>query len=77
MFSPDISLMLMQEKQKDMRRELAYRQLLQEAGLQHSTSINAPRHAVAWLGEQMVRLGAKLQSFDVPAPTDNLAIKKA
>ena len=77
MFSPDISLMLVKEKHKDILRDLAQQRLIAEAGLQHSNPINSPRQAIARLGEQMVRLGAKLQSLDAPSSTENLVVKKA
>jgi hypothetical protein len=77
MLTTEITLMLVKEKQKEINQALEYRQLLLDAGLQHSTTINAPSHALAWLGEQMIRLGTKLQSFDAAPASDNLVIKKA
>ena len=77
MVTPDISLILIKEMHRDMLREVEKRRLFAQAGIQPLITIHTARHSVAWLGKQMVTLGAKLQSFDAPTATDNLAIKKA
>jgi hypothetical protein len=64
MFSPEILQLVNGEKQKDLLRELDHREVVQAALLQSGPQFGSYRKAAGWLGTQLVKWGAKLQSYD-------------
>ena len=66
MFSPEILQLVNGEKQKDLQRELDHRKVVQAALLQAGPHFMSYRKAAGWLGTQLVKWGAKLQSYDGP-----------
>jgi hypothetical protein len=65
MFSSELLHLVNGEKQKDLLRELDHRELVQAAMLQAGPQFMSYRKAAGWLGTQLVKWGAKLQSYDV------------
>ena len=64
MLSPEMLHLVNEEKRKDLLRELDHRGLVAAALLRPQAHHKSYRRAVGWLGAQMVRWGAKLQSFE-------------
>jgi hypothetical protein len=64
MFSPEMLQLVNGEKQKDLQRELDHRKVVQAALLQAGPQSMSYRKAAGWLGTQLVKWGAKLQSYD-------------
>jgi len=59
-----IDLLVRQEQYKDLLREAEQERLIRDAGLWHSDNWRLHRKVADWIGDQMVRWGCKLQSYD-------------
>lgn len=77
MLPSQLVLIIHEEKVKDLIRKAEHQRLLNEAGLRQSINPISYRVIVGWLGDQMVRLGVKLQQYSAASQSENLAIKKA
>jgi hypothetical protein len=69
--------MVRKEQHKDLVRNAERQQLLREAGLNESFNVASHRVVVGRLGDQLVKLGAKLQKYSATSQPENLIIKKA
>ncbi len=75
MFSPEINLLVQQEKCKDRLRDIEHQQLLQAAGVQRVANLQSHRKAAGWLGKQMVKWGSKLQNYDTTLPSNTMIVE--
>ncbi len=62
MLTPDTIYLIKKELHEDKIRQLQRWQLLQEAGL-NNIQQNLPKKVAGWLGNRMVKWGAKLESY--------------
>ena len=77
MIPSQLVLIIHEEKVKDLIRKAERQRLVNEAGLRQSINPISYRVIVGWLGDQMVKLGVKLQQYSAASQPENLAIKKA
>ena len=77
MLPSQLVLIIHEEKVKDLIRKAEHQRLLREAGLRQSINPISYRVIVGRLGDQMVKLGVKLQQYSATSQPENLAIKKA
>jgi len=73
LFFSMIDAQLWQEQYQERIRDLEQQKLLRSTGPKVSFKLTPARTAAHWLGRQMVRWGAKLQSYDAPAPSTGLS----
>ena len=59
---------LARQEYKERLRNLERQQRLQAARLQHGTDLKSYQKAAGWLGTQLVKWGAKLQSYGTTSP---------
>ncbi len=62
-------LMIHQVEYEKRIKEIERRHWLREAAPQQALSIQPYRQALNWLGTQMVKMGAKLQSLETVSPS--------
>jgi hypothetical protein len=72
MFSLEVNFLVQQEQHKDRLRNIERRQLLQAVDKQPNVGLTVYRKAAGWLGDRLVTWGAKLQSYDVQSPANNV-----
>lgn len=63
MLPPEIVLIIHEEKVNDIVRKAERQRLLNEVGLHKSFNPISHRVIVGWLGDHIVKLGAKLQQY--------------
>lgn len=74
MLSPETIYLVKQEQHKDRLQQLQKQQLLQNAGL-NSAQWNAHKKAVSWLGNRMVKWGAKLEGYGSTTHSKAMTLK--
>lgn len=75
MLSPEINYLVSQEQHRDRLRGIRQQQLIQIAGHQQAVDWHSYRKAICWLGDQMVKWGAKLQGYGATSPANNMIAK--
>lgn len=68
MWQSDIDYLVRKERQQDLLREIAHDQLVQVAMQQRRKDQFASQRIIAWLGDQMVKWGVKLQTYNTALP---------
>ena len=71
---PEMNHLVFIEQHKERIREIEHNQLLEAAGLKDA-DLTAPRKIAGWLGAQMIRWGAKLQTYDTTPTQKHTTIR--
>ena len=74
MLSPETTYLVKQEQHTDRIKQLQREQLLQEVGL-HNAQWEAHKKAAGWLGNRMVKWGAKLESYGTATHSKVMTLK--
>ena len=74
MLSPETTYLVKQEQHKDRIRQLQQQQLLQQVGLNNEHDATYKK-AIGWLGNRMVKWGAKLENYGTPAHSKAMTLK--
>jgi hypothetical protein len=71
MLPNDVDFLARKERQQELLREAEQERLAEEAKQQQSETKPPLRKAAGWLGDQMVKLGTKLQDYGADQPAED------